>query len=395
MELRIPQEMRDRHSYVVGATGVGKSALLFNLIEQDLKNGEGIILLDPHGDLFDQVLEAVPTRRRNQVTVINPFLDDPPPGINFLDVEGSPRPAWRIRFMIGELLRFFSEVWDMRNAGGPMFEMYFRNAILLLTDQGVRERSRHTLLNFSTVLADKDFRNHQLEVCRNEDVKLFWNNIAIKAGGDSSLANIVPYIVSKMDILTQSSFIKDMIGQPKDTLRIREKMNRRNIILCNLSKGVLGATESRLLGTMLLAQIFAAGLERGLQKKDQRKPVNIYVDEFQNFVSDNMASMLSEARKFGLRLILANQTLGQLAASQGKEDLTNTVLGNVGHLIFFRLGIPDAEKLQGFTRPFTPDDMQKLPNYHAFARVLTKEGPVDPVVMKTCWNESGTKAVTR
>ena len=110
------------------------------------------------------------------------------------------------------------------------------------------------------------------------------------------------------------------------------------------------------------------------------------MDEFQNFVSDNMASMLSEARKFGLRLILANQTLGQLATNQGREDLTNTVLGNVGHLIFFRLGIPDAEKLQGFTRPFTPDDMQRLPNYHAFARILTTEGPVDPVVMKTCWD---------
>lgn len=394
--LRIPQEMRDRHSYIVGATGTGKSTLLLNLIRQDLKNGEGVILLDPHGDLFDQVLEAVPARRRKQLTVINPLLDEQPPGINFLDVEASSRPAWRIRFMIGELLRFFDGVWDMRHVGGPMFEMYFRNALLLLGDQGVREKSCHTLLDFASVLSDKDFRNHQLEACRNEDVKRFWKTIAEKAGGDSNLANIAPYIVSKMELLTQSSFIRDMIGRPKDTLRIREKMNRGSIILCNLSKGALGATESRLLGTMLLAQIFAAGLERGLQKKEQRKPVNIYVDEFQNFVSDNMASMLSEARKFGLRLILANQTLGQLAASQGKEDLTNTVLGNVGHLIFFRLGVPDAEQLQGFTKPFTPDDMQKLPNFHAFARILTAEGPLDPVVLRTCWDKRReTVAVTR
>ena len=348
---------------------------------------EAVILLDPHGDLYEQVLDAVPARRRKQVTVINPFLDDPPPGINFLDVAGSPRPEWRIRFMIGELLRFFGEVWDMRIVSGPVFEMYLKHGLLLLADEGVREKSHHTLLDFSKVFSDRDFRNHLLEVCRNEDVKLFWNNIAMKAGGDSSLVNIVPYIVSKMELLTQSSFIKQMIGQPKDTLRIREKMDHGKIVLCNLSKGVLGATESRLLGTLLLAQIFAAGLERGLQKKDQRNPVNIYVDEFQNFVSDNMASMLSEARKFGLRLILANQTLGQLAASHGIEDLTNTVLGNVGHLIFFRLGIPDAEKLQGFTRPFTPDDMQRLPNFHALARILTTEGPVDPVVMKTCWNK--------
>ena len=383
LALRIPHEMRDRHIYVAGATGTGKSTMLLNLIRQDMESGEGDLVFEPHGDLIEQVLEAVPANRRGDVTVIDPLSDEPPPGINILDVKGSPRPEWRIRFMIGELLRFFGEVWDMRSAGGPMFEMYLRNAILLLTDEGVREKSQHTLLDFSSILADRDFRNEQLEVCRNEDVKLFWNNIATKAGGESALANIVPYIVSKMDLLTQSSFIKTMIGQPNETLRIGEKMDRKHIVLCNLSKGVLGTTESRLLGTMLLAQIFAAGLERGMQPKATRVPVNIYVDEFQNFVSDNMASMLSEARKFGLRLILANQTLGQLNAGHGREDMTNTILGNAGHLVFFRLGVPDAEKLRGFTKPFTPEDMQTLPNYHAFVRLLTSEGPLKPLVMRT------------
>lgn len=382
-EVRLPLPARDRHTYIVGATGTGKSTLLARMIREDMRRGEGVILLDPHGDLFDQVLEAVPAGRRKHLTIINPFDDAPPPGINFLDVGSSPRPAWRIRFMIGELLRFFENVWDMRSVGGPMFEMYFRNALLLLADQGVRERSCHTLLNFTSLLSDKEFRNHQLEVCRNEDVKNFWKNVAEKAGGESSLVNIVPYIVSKMELLTQSSFIREMIGRPQDTLCIREKMDRQQIVLCNLSKGALGVTESRLLGTMLLAQIFAAGLERGLQPSKQRKPVNIYVDEFQNFVSDNMASMLSEARKFGLRLVLANQTLGQLKANTGQQDLLETVLGNVGNMILFRLGVPDAEQLKLFIEPFTRQEMQELPNYHALARLMTPEGPIKPFIMQT------------
>ena len=382
-EVRLPMPARDRHTYIVGATGTGKSTLLARMIREDLRRGEGVILLDPHGDLFEQALASVPAARLKHLTIINPFHDEPPPGINFLDVGTSPRPAWRIRFMIGELLRFFEGVWDMRLVGGPMFEMYFRNALLLLADQGVRERSSHTLLHFASLLSDKEFRNHQLEVCRNEDVKGFWKNVAEKAGGDSSLANITPYIISKLELLTQSSFIREMIGRPKDTLRIREKMDRRQIVLCNLSKGALGVTESRLLGTMLLAQIFAAGLERGLQPSKQRKPVNIYVDEFQNFVSDNMASMLSEARKFGLRLVLANQTLGQLKANTGHQDLLETVLGNVGNMILFRLGVPDAEKLRLFIEPFSRQEMQELPNFHALARLMTPEGPIKPFIMQT------------
>lgn len=382
-KVRLPVESRDRHTYIVGATGTGKSTLLGRMIREDLRKGEGVILLDPHGDLFDEALAAVPESRRHQLTIIDPYSDDPPPGMNFLDVGNSPRPGWRLRFMIGELLRFFENVWDMRNVGGPMFEMYFRNSLLLLGDEGVREKSRHTLLSFAQLLSDKDFRNHQLEACRNEDVKRFWKGIAERAGGDASLANIVPYIVSKMDLLTQSSFIRDLIGRPADTLRIRQKMDRRGIVLCNLSKGALGALESRLLGTMLLAQIFAGGLERGLQRKAPRKPMNIYVDEFQNFVSDNMASMLSEARKFGLRLVLANQTLGQLKANTGNQDLLEAVLGNVGNIILFRLGVPDADRLRLFLDPFTQKEMQELPNFHALVRLLTANGPVRPVVMQT------------
>jgi len=238
-----------------------------------------------------------------------------------------------IRFVIGELLQLFGELWDMRINGGPMFEMYFRNALLLLAEQGPGKFIEPTLLDFHRVFADRVFRNRLVDVCRDADVKLFWRGIAEKTTGDTSLANVAPYIVCKLEALTQSGFVRQVVGQAEDTLKIGSRMDRGEIVLLNLNKGALGAMESRLLGTMLLAQIFSAGLARSCTPRDQRRPANIYVDEFQNFVSPNMASMLSESRKFGLRLVLANQTLGQLARHRG-ADITDTVLGNVGHQVF-------------------------------------------------------------
>ena len=198
-----------------------------------------------------------------------------------------------------------------------------------------------------------------------------------------SLANMAPYITSKISVLTQSGFISEMIGQPKDELRLEERLNRGGIILVNLNKGLLGANESRLLGVLLTMQIFAAGLRRSTLPVRERRSVNVYIDEFQNFVSDNIASMLSEARKFGLRMNLANQTLCQLKSGRGRQDLLETVLGNVGTMICFRLGIPDAERLRPFLNPFTPEQIQDLPNFHAFVRLLDENGPIGPFIMKT------------
>lgn len=383
VHVRMPDQTRDRHTYIAGANGTGKSTLLERMITEDIRRGEGVILLDPHGDLFHAIRNAVPESRKADVIQIDPLSDEKPPGINFLDVSGSPRPGWRLRFLIGELLQFFDTVWNMRECGGPMFEMYFRNAMLLLADQGVREKAHHTLLNFASVLSDEDFRNHLLEACRSEDVKDFWTKVAERAGGEASLVNIVPYVVSKVDLLIQSAFIREMIGHPSNTLQIGKHMDKQSIVLCNLSKGILGATESRLLGYLLTAQIFSAGLERGMRSQRHRKPVNIYVDEFQNFVSDNVASMLSEARKFGLRMTLANQTLSQLKANSGKQDLLESVLGNVGNMVLFRLGVPDAERMASFIEPFSKQEIQQLPNFHALVRLLTPEGPVRPLIMKT------------
>jgi hypothetical protein len=186
-----------------------------------------------------------------------------------------------------------------------------------------------------------------------------------------------------MSPLTQGAFLTCLLKQPRDEVRLADRINRNPIILVNLDKGVLGVQESRVLGVILMAQIMSAGLKRSLMSRKDRRPVNVYVDEFQNFVSDNVASMLSEARKFGLRLTLANQVLAQLKANTGRQDLLETVLGNVGNMILFRLGVPDAERLKSFIEPFSHQEMQELPNFHALVRLLTPEGPLRPLVMKT------------
>jgi hypothetical protein len=380
-DVRLPDAARDRHLYMAGATGTGKTSLLKRLILDDLQRDEGLVLLDPHGDLFHEILEAVPESRRASLVTIDPSSAQRAISFNLLDFPRDKFLKRRSQFLIGELVRFFREAWgDNPDAFGPMFELYFSNAVRLLIHQ---EEKLFTLMDFEKVFSDSAFREELLSTCTDPMVCQFWRGVAEKTGGEASLANVTPYIISKMAILTQGGFLSEMIGQANDKLCLEERMNQGGIILVNLNKGLLGATECRFLGVMLTMQIFAAGLKRSALPPSTRRPVNIYIDEFQNFVSDNVASMLSEARKFGLRLNLANQTLSQLNAKRGQQNLLETLLGNVGNMIAFRLGVPDAERLRPFLKPYTPEQMQDLPNFHALVRLLVEEGPIGPLVMKT------------
>jgi len=264
-----------------------------------------------------------------------------------------------------------------------MFELYFRNAIYLSMLQSEESGKRLHLGHLSKIFQDGDFRKELISNCEDSDVVEFWTKMAEKVNGDCSLANIAPYIVSKVNCLVQGGYIRNLLCRDHNELRLGERIDGGRIVLVNLDKGRLGSHESRLLGTLLMSEIFSAGLSRSAVSESARRPVNLYVDEFQNFVSDNVASMLSEARKFGLRLTLANQTLAQLKAHSGRQDLLETVLGNVGNLIAFRLGVPDAERLKLFLEPFMPSEMQEMLNFTAFARLLTIEGPIRPLVFRT------------
>ncbi|MEM6915004.1 MAG: type IV secretion system DNA-binding domain-containing protein [Verrucomicrobiota bacterium] len=376
----LPESTRDRHTYIAGATGTGKSTLIKKLISHDLDRYDSLVLLDPHGDLYREVIDMVPDRRRSDLFVIDPASAGPPPPFNIMRIPRDRFYRRRVEFLIGELIRFFRETWQVSEAFGPMFEIYFRNGMLLLL---LQDRVPVTVLDFLRVFSDDDFRTRLATVCSADDVKTFWRKTAKQTSGEVSLANIAPYIVSKMSVFNHGGFITDMMGQHEDEVRLESRINSGGIVLVNLDKGVLGPSESRLLGVLLTMQLFTAGLKRSLVPPTQRRPVNIYIDEFQNFVSDNVASMLSEARKFGLRLHLANQTLSQLSSGSGGQNLLESVLGNVGNLILFRLGVTDAMRLEPHLEPFSRHQVQELRNFHALARILTEDGPLCPLIMET------------
>lgn len=378
--VHLPNSVRDRHLYVIGATGTGKSTLLARMIDLDLAAGESVVLLDPHGDLFSDIHCAVPAHRRAEVIAIDPNSHTAPIPFNVLDVPRDELFGRRVDFVISELISFFHATWNLPEAFGPMFEVYFRNTIQLMMFQ---PETRLSLADFENVMTDSSLRAELCSTCERPDVVRFWKKTAGEARGETSLANIVPYIVSKLSPMLQSEFLGKMLGAKRDELAIDRRLNAPCIILVNLNKGMLGSRGSSLLGSLLTMNIFAAGLKRSLMPAAQRRPVNVYIDEFQNFVSDNVASMFSEARKFGLRMHVANQHLGQLTQDRGRGSVAEAILGNVGNLILFRLGVLDAGRLQPFYRPFTRAQMQELPNYHALTRLLNPTGPIRPFVMQT------------
>jgi hypothetical protein len=343
LEVRLPDETRDRHTYIVGATGTGKSTLLTRLIMSDIERGEGVILLDPHGDLFNEIRQRIPESRKGDLVTINPASKDKPPGLNVLDIPRDDLFRRRVEVLIGELLRFFEETWSaIPEAFGPAFNLYYRNAMLLLL---LQPEVKGCLADIPRVFAEKEFRASLLETCTDKPVRLFWTGVAEKTTGEHSLQNYTPYVTCKFAPLLQGGFISELLNQQKDELLLELSMDVDGILLVNLSKGMIGPLESTLLGRLLTMQIFMGGLKRSIVPQEHRRPVNIYIDEFQNFVSDNIASMLSEARKFGLRLNLANQTLSQLSGYHGHQNLLETVLGNVGNILMFRLGVPATPNL--------------------------------------------------
>ena len=378
--VRLTESDRAQHLYVLGATGTGKSTLLFNMILQDIRAGSGVGLIDPHGELYDQLLEVMPLSRAKDVVLFNPGGLESVPGVNVLECDG-PNRSMQVNFAINELLATFDRLYDMRACSGPMFESFFRNAMLLLMESGLEDA---TLTEFSLVFEDADYRKFLKSRCTNPLVVGFWTNQAEKAKGDAALENMAPYIVSKINAFTCNALIRPIVSQAKSTIHLRKILDNRGILLVKLPKGILGALDTQLLGSLLLSKVFATALGRARVKSTECSTFHLYVDEFQNFTNDTVAHILSEARKYGLFLTLANQNLSQLRANPGRQNILDAVLGNVGSLIAFRIGPSDAEKLWPYTEPeFGSLDLQGLPNYHAVGRLLTAQGPTRPFVFRT------------
>ncbi len=378
--VRLPSSQRARHCYLLGATGTGKSTLLFNMIRQDIESGEGVCLIDPHGDLYDQVMCSIPERRWRDVVLLDATDETHCPGVNLLERSTNRRlQAVEMSFITNEMVQIFDRLYDLKITGGPIFEQYMRNALLLAMDN---EYADATLVDVPLVFESSEFRSFLKKGCRNAIVRSFWSRQAEQAHGEVSLSNIAPYITSKLNQFTSNALIRPIIGQVKSTVDFRRVMDKRRILLVNLAKGVLGGLDTQLLGMLIIGKLFTAAMGRGSAKT--RTPFYVYIDEFQNFTTDTVAHLLSEARKFGLHLTLANQNLAQLRDSGSKRSILDAVLGNCGTLLMFRLGCLDAERMAAYTKPeLNEQDLQDLPNFHVTARLLAGDYPSRPFVFRT------------
>lgn len=340
-QIRMKDADRRRHMYIIGKSGGGKSVLQKSLIKQDIANGKGVCVIDPHGDLAEECLEFVPKERAEDVIFFNPADYERPIGLNMLEYD--PQFPYQKTFATEEMLKIFDQLYDLKSTGGPMFEQYMRNAMGLIMDH---PESGSTLLDVPRVLADENFRNFKLSKCKTQTVRDFWQKEAQKAGGEASLANMVPYITSKLTPFVANDFLRPVIAQQKSAFNFRQVMDEGKLLFCGLNKGKLGDISAYLIGMIVIGKILMAALSRGDMDPSKRKDFYLYVDEFQNFLTDSITAILSEARKYGLNLIIAHQFIGQLTRKGGDTQIRDAIFGNVGTMISFRIGADDAEFLE-------------------------------------------------
>lgn len=346
---------RRAHIYIIGRTGTGKSTLIANLIRQDITNGEGCALLDPHGDLVQQVLAGVPERRQRELTYFDVADAARPLAFNPLDV-----PPDAAALAVSGLISVFKKQWT--EFWGPRMEYILRNALLTLV-----ELPGSTLVDVLRLLNDEAYRRHAIANLRNADVRAFWIAEFERYPARFRVEAIAP-IQNKIGELVVDPILRGIIGQPTNALDLRRLMDSGGVLLVNLAKGRIGEDTASLLGGMLVAQFGLAALSRASLVEAQRRDFYLYVDEFPSFTTAAFALMLPEMRKYRLALTLAHQHLAQV-----DERTREAILGNVGTAISFRISATDAEQME---REFGPDvrgiDFLGLPNYSFNLRITSR-----------------------
>lgn len=385
-EVRMLRADRRRHTYIIGKSGVGKSVFIHNMAIQDIINGEGVCVIDPHGDLIQDILERMPAHRVEDVVLFSPADQERPLALNLLEYD--PNYPEQKSFVINEMIGIFDKLYDLKATGGPMFEQYIRNAMLLIMDD---PSTGSTLMEIPKVLADENFRRMKLGRCRNKTVVDFWVKEAEKAGGEAALANIVPYITSKLTSFISNDMMRPIIAQQKSAFNIRELMDQQKILLVDLPKGIVGETNAYLLGMIIVGKILMAALSRTNMPAEQRKDFYLYIDEFQNFTTDSIAQILSEARKYALNLIIAHQYIGQLTKNND-STIKEAVFGNVGTMVSFKIGSEDAEfMLKEFSPVFNEYDLINIDKGIAYIKLLINNSASRPFSIQSSWPILGTK----
>ncbi|MEK7118678.1 MAG: TraM recognition domain-containing protein, partial [Patescibacteria group bacterium] len=369
-DVRMTKLDRLRHLYVVGQTGTGKSVFLKNLVVQDILAGNGVCFIDPHGSDVQDVLAAIPKERIEDVIYFDPTYTARPFALNMLEYDVT-KPEQKI-FVVNEMLSIFRKLYEaIPESMGPAFEQYFRYSTLLVMED---PETGNTLLEIPRVMADASFRNLKLSRCKNPIVVQFWRDIATKTSGESGLQNMIPYITNKFDIFLSNDVMRPIIAQEKSSFNFREIMDQKKILLVNLAKGKLGEINANLIGLVLVGKFLMAAMSRVDSFGVKLPDFYLYIDEFQNITTDSISAILSEARKYGLSLNVAHQFIAQL-----DEGIKKAVFGNVGNMVVFRVGAEDAEALESqFAPMFKAQDIMKIENYSAYAKILINGKPVPP-----------------
>lgn len=350
----IKQKNRRGHMYIIGKTGTGKSTLIENMAISDIKNGYGVALIDPHGDMAEEILDYVPKKRIKDVIYFNPAdLEHP---IAFNPLEKVPGDYHHL--IVSGLLSVFKKIWP--EFWGPRLEHIFRHSLFTLL-----EYPNSTLLDLPKLLTHKEFREKAISRITHQQVKEFWINEFDKYSIWLRSEAISP-ILNKMGQFLTSLPLRNIVGQKENTFDLRKTMDEGNILIVNLAKGKIGEDNSCLLGAVMVNKIQLAALSRADVPESERKPFYLYVDEIHNFLTLSFADILSEARKYGLNLILSHQYIDQL-----DERIRASIFGNIGTLICFRIGAEDAKVLVNeFSPVFDESDLINLENYHIYLKLM-------------------------
>lgn len=379
--IKASRDDRRRHMYILGRTGVGKTEIMKYMAAQDIKNGEGVCIIDPHGDFIEDVLPHIPKSRAEDVILFDPFDTERPLGLNMLEVTSEEQKDFAVQEMISI---FYKLVTDPAMLG-PMFEHNMRNAMLtLMADQD----NPGTIVDIPRIFTDTDFQKYKISKLSDPVVRAFWEKEMAKTS-DFHKSEMLGYLVSKVGRFVENAMMRNIVGQPKSSFNFREVMDNKKILLVNLAKGKVGEMNAKLIGLIIVSKIQMAALSRADIPGEDRKDFYLYVDEFQNFITDAFSSILSEARKYKLNLIIAHQFLAQLSQGAGVQgagsnDLRDAVFGNAGSMVAFRIGVEDSEVMaKEFAPVFNEFDLLNVDKYNAFVKLMIDGTASKPFNMAT------------
>ncbi|MDD5625958.1 MAG: type IV secretion system DNA-binding domain-containing protein [Patescibacteria group bacterium] len=384
--IRIKTDDRRRHLYIIGKSGTGKSVLISNMAIQDIKNGNGVCVIDPHGDLVNSILENIPKERMDDVIYFDPSDTERPIGLNMLEARSMDQRDFAVQEMIAIFYKLFPPEMI-----GPMFEHNMRNVMLTLMND---IKNPGTIAEIPRMFSDAEFQALWVSKLTDPVVRSFWEKEMAKTS-DFHKSEMLGYLISKVGRFVENEMMRNVIGQTHSGFDVRDIMDNQKILLVNLSKGKVGEVNANLLGLIIVSKLQMAAMGRAELPESERKDFYLYVDEFQNFITDSITTILSEARKYRLCLTIAHQYIGQL--SKGADtSIRDAVLGTVGTLVAFKMGVEDTEILaKEFAPVFSSYDLINVEKFNAYIKLLVNNQSARPFNMITIPPQKGDSEISK